>query len=495
MKRIQLKFICLTILLTTINCYAQESEDSISNATVYEAKAFGSAASGDNTPFWMASNQYGVVPLNANNGYLSAGVYHHQEFGKSFRWGAGLNAIAAIPRHRNVFIQQIYAEIGYKCLLLSLGSKEQYTSLVDSRLSTGDVLLSTNARPIPEINLSIPRFTVIPGMKGWLQVKGDFAVGRSFDTDYLKDFVKEGQVYIQNVLWHHKSGYLRLQDTRNHFPLWATLGIEHVAQWGGTSTRPDIGKQPHSLKDFLRIVTGQKGGGDATVSDQINVLGNHHIAYVFELGFAKNNWALRGYYQHLSADKSGLEFYNGADGLWGVQLDLPRFPWISKLVVEYFATTNQSGPFHYITFDHDKHPGRGGGADNYYNNGEYVTGHSYFNRGIGSALIPAPEYNTDGGLGFKNNRIKDWHIGMEGSLSSQLSYRLLFTWMNGWGTAYAPFLKKREGTSFLADVTYIHPRLAGWSFTGTFAGDTGDMIGKSIGASLTVSKRGILKAW
>lgn len=493
MKRIRLKFICLTLLYIPLAGYTQNPA---SNSTVYEAQVFGSVASGEYTPFWMTNNRYGVVPLEANNGYLNAGVYHQQTFGKGFQWGAGINAIAAVPRYRNAYIQQLYGEIGYKCLLLSIGSKERYRSIVDKRISTGDVLFSTNARPIPEINLSIPHFTSIPLTKGWLQVKGDFAIGRSLDTKYLKHVSNAHQIYTEDVLWHHKSLYLRIQDTHHHFPLSAVLGIEHVAQWGGNSTNPKIGEQPHAFKDFLRVIAGKEGGGEATVSDQINVLGAHHIAYILGLRYTRPDWSLHAYHQHLCADKSGMELYNGADGLWGLQLDLHRFRWINKVLIEHFTTLNQSGPFHYITFDHDKHPGRGGGADNYYNNGEYNTGYSYFNRGLGSPLVIAPEYNRDGSLGFKSTRVRDWHLGMEGDISSHVSYRFLFTWMQGWGTPTRPLLKKIEGISLLVDIVYTHPRLTGWTFTGTLAGDTGDVTGDNgIGIGFTISKRGLLKSW
>ena len=150
-------------------------------------------------------------------------------------------------RTRNVFIQQAYAEIGYRSLLLSVGSKERYNSLWDRNLSSGDMVQSPNARPIPEVNLSMPEFTVVPWTKGLLQVRGDFAMGRSFDTDYLEDFANVKQTYVKNVLWHHKSFFLRIKDTRNDFPLSFTMGAQHFAQWGGTSTNPKIGKMLFSL--------------------------------------------------------------------------------------------------------------------------------------------------------------------------------------------------------------------------------------------------------
>ena len=69
MKSVRSIFIGLTCLGMATASFAQEKETT-PEATTYKAEIFGSVASGDNTPFWMVSNRYGIVPLEANNGYL-----------------------------------------------------------------------------------------------------------------------------------------------------------------------------------------------------------------------------------------------------------------------------------------------------------------------------------------------------------------------------------------------------------------------------------------
>jgi hypothetical protein len=489
-----LKYILFFILISCATTSLSQNNGGY-GSTDYRIEIFGSAATKDNTPFWIVSNRYGVAPLDAGNGYLQAGMFHQQITGNGLRWGAGLDVVAAAPRYRNAYIQQIYATIGYKCLHLTIGSKETYTSLWDKNLSSGDMVHSSNARPIPEINVSVPQFTAIPYTKGALQFKGDFSVGRSFDKDFLKPFNNGKQHYLDNVLWHHKSIFLRFVNLRNNFPLTATIGVRHHAQWGGTSTNPEEGVQPHSFKDFIRVVLGRSGGKDASLISQQNVMGNHYGSYDFKVGYLNPLFDIHLYKQHYFDDVSGMELYNFPDGLYGIQADIHHFMFIKKIVFEYLYTKDQSGPIHHIVYDHSEYPGYGGGRDDYYNNEEYTTGISYFNRGIGSPLVASPEYNRDGRTGFKNNRIRAWHIGVSGYLSGQVAYRILITNSEGWGISYKPFLKKTTDFSCAAKITYRHPRPEGWQFSGEIATDHGPVYGNNLGFALSVSKTGILKKW
>ena len=483
----------LICLLTMPVLRAETTADE--NTTYYKAKAFGSMATGSYTPFWIVSNKYGMVPVDANNGYFNAGVFHQQQVTSAFRWSAGLDLVAVAPRNHNVYIQQLYAEVGYRCLQLSIGAKENKHSLWDLNLSSGDMVLSTNGRPIPEVNISIPVFTTIPGTNGWLRVKGDFAIGKSFDKNWIRHIANGKQVYNENPLWHHKSVYAQVKSAHTNFPLSAIVGLQHWAQFGGTSTDPELGNQFHSVKDLFRALFGLSGGANSTISDQINVYGNHFGAYDFKLSYTKPKWNASVYYQHIFNDNSGMEFFNSTDGLWGGELAFNDFPWMKKVVLEYITTRHQSGPFHYIWYDHDKYHGPGGGYDNYYNNNEYKTGASYYGRAVGSPLLTSPEYNENGDVDFKNNRIRAWHFGFEGHLSQQVFYRIKYSHSMNWGTYKIPFFEKKHNNSAVIEITYRHPKLTGWEFGGAVAGDYGKLYGDNTGFSLSVSKKGILKNW
>ena len=484
-KRIFTYIFSLFFYLIPFMAWAQNTT---CGTTEFQVETFGSASTGKHTPFWIVSNKYGVVPLEADagNAFLRAGIFHDQSYQNGIFWNIGADILAATPRFCNVYVQQLFATVQYKNLNLTVGSKENYSSLWDRALSSGDMVHSANARPIPEINLSVPRFTAIPFTKGRMQFRGNIAHGRSFDNRYLQSWTNGESTYVKNVLWHNKSLHIRFLDPNNNFPLTAVAGIRHYAQWGGTSTNATLGKQPQSFKDFIRIFFAQSGGEGASLSDQINVLGHHFGSYEIQFGYLNNLLDVHIYKQHFFEDTSGMELYNFQDGLYGIQVDIQKFTLINKVVAEFLLTRHQSGPVHYILFDHEKYPGYGGGSDNYYNNGEYTTGVSYFNRGIGSPLLPSPEYNGNGVTGFRNNRIRAFHIGFQGYLSRQISYRFLTTASESWGTMHHPFLRKKDNLSCGIKISCCHPRLEGWFFSGEIAADFGEIYGNSAGISFSV---------
>jgi len=494
-KEISHLLFVLFIFVMSCMTHRVSAQNTMTGSTDYQLVTIGSAATGQYTPFWMVSNKYGIVPLNAGNAALRAGVFHNQTFQNGVHWSAGVDLLAVTPRHNNVYFHQLFATIQYKSLNLTIGSKENYISLWDKALSSGDMIHSPNARPIPEINLSVPKFTAVPFTFKTIQFRGHVALGRSFDSQYLKSFTNEHAIYIENVLWHHKSLQLRVLDPTSNFPLTFVAGMHHGVQWGGTSTDPISGKQPQSFKDMIRIILGKSGGDNASLIDQVNVLGNHYGSYELQFGYLHRAFNIHIYSQHFFDDVSGMELYNFPDGLWGIQVDIPHFSWINKIVTEYFDTRYQSGPVHLVLYDKDVYPGFGGGNDDYYNHEEYTTGISYFNRGIGSPLITSPAYNENKELGFQNNRVRAFHIGFQGYLSKQISYRILSTFSEGWGTHLSPFLKKKDNFSCAAKISYCHPRLEDWLFTGELATDRGVMYGNNAGISISIQKTGIIKRW
>ena len=106
-----------------------------------------SVVSTKQTPFWMVNNRLGLSSLNRSNGYLRAAAFRDIDSTRRFSWGAGVDLVAPYNFTSKFVIQQLYGEVKYRSLQLTVGSKERYMGLVNQELSSGDMVFSLNARP------------------------------------------------------------------------------------------------------------------------------------------------------------------------------------------------------------------------------------------------------------------------------------------------------------------------------------------------------------
>jgi len=495
------------ILLTIIGYLFFTSVFSQEKTTTYQSEIFGSFSTGDNTPFWMLYHNWGMVPLNANNFYIRGDVDHSQRINKDWSFKLGTGIAASSPHsYGTVWVQELYGELDWKFFRLNIGSKEDYTSILDQNLSSGDFDLSNNARPHPEVKLSFPDFVLIPKTKGRLYVKGDFAVGKFMDGDWQEETARPyNQQYTKDVLSHHKSVYFRLGNIENKDKFQIIAGLDHHAQWGGSifyfeGMTQDYTeqKQPKGLDDFFRVVVAKEGSSNASVSDRAFVsgsqVGSYHLRFDYKL---KNADKLSVYTQHFFEDGSGMAFKNYRDMLLGFQYKSAKRQLLSNALFEYVYTKNQSGPIHFNLELDDEHKhlhSKGTGNDDYYNNADYKQGRSYYGRTLGTALFLSPEFNESGRLYFESNRIISLHMGLEGYFCSNLGYRLLATTGQTWGRYYVPFIEVRDGFASNLDLMYNCSRIQGLDLKVSLGYNTGDFFGDSaFGGGITITKRGIIK--
>lgn len=180
---------------------------------------------------------------------------------------------------------------------------------------------------------------------------------------------EKNDIYIEAPYIHQKSLYLNKLFNASLF----SFGLSHVATWAGSTERH--GKLPRSLDDYHNIFTAQKGSETAPTAEQGNSLGDGWGIWDFNYRYYSPNISLGLYYQHIFNDRSGLEFRNGTDGLWGIFLEKMVLDKKYVFLFEYLDTTDQSGTYHPP------------GGDCYYWNGIYSHGWKYKNRIIGNPYI------------------------------------------------------------------------------------------------------------
>ena len=129
----------------------------------------GMAGGGDHAPFWHTSNRQGLPSVQNNNGYTHFAALGNTllPFGFSTDYGVDLGAGAGLEN--NLFVHQLYLDLDYRWLGMSIGMKERWSDK-NPYLSSGALTWSGNSKPIPEVRAGIPEFVSIPltGLPGFL---------------------------------------------------------------------------------------------------------------------------------------------------------------------------------------------------------------------------------------------------------------------------------------------------------------------------------------
>ena len=411
----------------------------------------GAVSQGESLPFWAYSNQYGLMPQsNGALAVLNARTSYDESKTFQWCWGASLAANYEFSESGNVMVDELYASARVKCISLDLGIKHRDRlflapgqTLGSLSSSSGHIVESGNARSMPGYTLNLEPLA-IPFTKEKLWISGSYGDYKTLDNRYMK-----------GALVHRMRAYLRFNCTE-HFYIRA--GIDHYALWGGHNDA--MNDMDISFSNYFRIITGRSADASGTLSDQINVIGDHGGAEHFSLGYHNDEWSLTAQLEKPYNDKSGMRFQNIPDGLYTLHFGYTdKNRWISDILLEYHYTLWQSGTYHdraateeelpYLDKD-DYYGAKGriviGGLDNYFNNGEYASGWTYYGYSICSPLM-VPKGTHDGTWdpsevvkGIENSRLRAAHIGIGGKLFKKAPYKLMLTASWNYGTYSKPYV-------------------------------------------------------
>lgn len=408
----------------------------------WETDAHLNGGTGEYLPFWQRTGYDGIMPYTSA-AVIAAGadLQYKAANGIFFETGTNLvgQAYTASPWNRrgvNGIVDRLYMSAGWRMLHLDVGMKPRVRELGDLSLTGGNLHLSGNARNMPGINAWSDWIYFEKGH--WVGVRGNFAHYQMIDPRHIAD-----------TRIHNKSFAVKLALGRK---VDLEAGLDHWAQWGGVS--PETGQRPYSWKDYVRIIFAKQGGKDATVSDQMNALGNH-------LGheYVRVNWRASSFTMTFQYD---IPFEDGytiiktepmPDGVYTLKFSFKdRQKLVTDVLYEFASTTWQSGPIHdrpateeEMTTDYGKdvywqnpdHYYYGkivpGGRDDYFNNSEYRSGWTYYGRAMGLPLM-IPRSPDDNGItmGYASNRVRAHHFGVKG-MAGPVPYTFKATYSSNWG--------------------------------------------------------------
>lgn len=451
-----------------------DSADLNHDSIFYDLGLSAVASSGQFAPFWLQSNRYGEVSAMPFSGNISAGICKPAT--RPNRWYDYDFAVAMTGRidteHLTGWFNQLYAHIRLYIFDITAGIQPQQYGNHNYDLSSGGLLFSSNAHPIPRVTIGIDRYTSFPFTYGFLEIKGGLTHAWVVDN-----------IYVKNYYLHHKFAAARLGG---RLPINISYEFHHAAQWGGVS--PTIGNLGNSIKDFANVFMARSGGYNK--SDIINAEGNHIGMQCLALDIKTKPINISTYWQQIFEDGPvkfiGDNNLNLRDGLWGISINLNKWNFIQSICYEFLNTTDQSGPLH----DRDGYVY--GGNDSYYINSIYQNGWNYFLRSIGTPFITSPIYN-DEQIFTTNNRVRVHHAAIKGDIYGY-KYRLMGSHAQNYGRYnYDPGdVVKNYNTALLLEVEKHVEKAWGLDFSLSLSADIGSQFGNSFGAMLSIKKHGLI---
>ncbi|MDQ1087366.1 capsule assembly Wzi family protein [Siphonobacter sp. SORGH_AS_1065] len=448
------------------------------------------------TPFWLRANEFGLIPLKGPAGIFRAGASlnfatalpdSNKANRRKLDWGLGVEGVQITGPEKQFVLPEAYAKLRYGRVELWGGRRKEFIGITDTTLTSGSIVWSNNALPIPKIQIGTAGFIPLKFLNNFVALKGSFAHGW-FDVPY-----------IQGAYLHYKSLHGRFGKPGGKVAFY--FGINHMVQWGGhaeylkNSPVAVNGHLTTAPKDFLwGILLGQlsqeRENDRFTGFDGENRVGNHLGNYDIALTVKGERQSLLFYHQHIFEDLSGLLFLNHFDGLYGLSWSLPhtydKSTRLNKLLFEFLTTNDQAGSTFDIT-------ARFQGGDNYFNHSQYVQGWSYYDKAIGTPLLPLHRELANENLPhtenyFPVNRVTGFHLAGDGLLLGKIILQARLTYTLNRGTYSFPFPTPAHQFSSLLLLKTSPKYLHGLSIAGKVAYDQGDLYHSRIGAFLSLSK-------
>lgn len=463
------------------------------------AEVGGFYGSSKQTPFWLRTNQYGIVPTELPYATVRTGLHWDSNYYSvddnaprkrrdffGFGYGVELVGNTGAGSKTTLVIPELYGKVRAGAFELVAGRRREVVGLVDSTLSSGSYSWSGNALPLPKIQIGLSQFTSIPFTNGIIAVRGFYAHGWFERTNFIN------RAYL-----HHKALYARLGKAR--WPIKLYAGFNHQVEWGGTTRELSDGlikegKLPSNFQAYSYLVTGSSLGYNHNVDttyysrfDRENRIGNHLGSIDIGVEFSTSKVSILLYRQSVYEDGSLFYRTNLEDGLNGIRFRNLKpassgFR-ITGAVVELLYTKSQGGGVFEAA---DKLRGR----DNYFNHSQYRTGWSYFGQGIGTPFISPltttrPELSQYGF--FSNNRVRAFHTGLQGGFAQNCTFQLKLSYSENFGTYDVPFPKTIEQFSSLLQLC-VPLNQRGLLFTFSAASDQGGLFPRSNGVYAGVRK-------
>src|SRR5664280_1300292 len=97
-------------------------------------------SAGKQTPFWLRSDQYGLITPNKSNSWIRLGLKTNLSGAKNIDYDYGIDVIDRLSNTNKLYVDQAYLRLKFHFVNLQVGSMEEKFGNQDSSLSSGGLL-------------------------------------------------------------------------------------------------------------------------------------------------------------------------------------------------------------------------------------------------------------------------------------------------------------------------------------------------------------------
>lgn len=329
------KILCVLLLTITIGITSSAGNNWVDSLNVSVEMSVGAATNSKLQPLWSHSQEWGVYTQ-----YKQGEVLSHIKADirlanfKYFTMHAGLGLVGKTEIKRSMLHE---AYLAGKIFVFDYTAGMQAYSPVAQydRMTSGNFLMSTNARPTPRVGVGIFDYWSIPKTNNWLQTKGGLYLGKMMNEDYDERYTNR---YTKDVIFHEKFAYGRLGG----WHLKPYLGLIHSSMMGGTLANGT--KLPTDFwKSFVAKGSQQFAGslrGDAT-----NAAGAHQGLWDAGIDVQFESIDATIYCKRPFTDATGRHYFDerSRDMYLGTVISLNKAKHIKSFSIEWMKTSTQGG--------------------------------------------------------------------------------------------------------------------------------------------------------
>lgn len=182
---------------------------------------------------------------------------------------------------------ELYGSVKWKLLTLDIGIKHRENDFIGASRELGSLSVTGGHLVETEMHARCPVISSVWSQSPCLTKKHLVLYGA------YGDYMTMDDRHVEGALVHRMRVGLRYAATDR---LSFDAVIDHYAMWAGH--HPTEVSYPVTIKNYIKVVTGRHAGEGGTMSDRLNVIGDHGGSEIFRVTYRARQMVCHGPARH-----------------------------------------------------------------------------------------------------------------------------------------------------------------------------------------------------